>query len=33
MSELENKMKFDMELRGYSYSPKTIKHYPAVRST
>lgn len=25
MSELENQMKFDMELRGYS--PKTIKHY------
>jgi integrase/recombinase XerD len=25
MSELENKMKFDMELRGYS--PKTIKNY------
>lgn len=25
MTELENKMKFEMELRGYS--PKTIKHY------
>lgn len=25
MSELENQLKFDMELRGYS--PKTIKHY------